>query len=622
MKLHDPKQLLLFILTHRWPMKLALIALAFFVAVLGILAPLLQKIFVDQLVGSHSSSWSEILAQQAPLWFWLASGSVALLLSLACYQILVYLSTREATFTQHQISNHLYQHLLRLRPLDYQSRSTGEFISIYATDVPSSTILVEQSLPQGLNILFPIILTPLVLIYLFDVPALWFIPALMGFVLLNLGLAYRQSLFFYKFKELAAQRIGLVNEWIQNVRSLRIFGWIPLFEKRIYNARVEETKNRIRMLNNGQTMNAVSSSMTFALTIYILWLLQAKSKTPISPGHLLAVFWLVSVFLTRSFRQLPWFFTFLFDAWTSIRRLSSTFELGNSTSNHLTPLTASPVNTPRLATPNGESNHPEINSSPESKTLSQGALVVKNLNLKLHDDWILKNISFKIEPEEFVGLVGPVGSGKTLLLLSLLGETNATFDEYRFGSTDLLKIDPKHWRGLFSYIPQDGFLMSASLRDNLHFEYGAPISEDLHIQNCLPQVQFDMSHEGLPKGLDTIVGERGLNLSGGQKQRISLARSLMRHSPIHLFDDCLSAVDVNTEALLIQDLFNQNFKNHIRILVTARFNVLKNVSRVIYLDEGSLCGFDTAANLEQSLPRFKEFLLKAQKEQKSLEVLT
>jgi ATP-binding cassette, subfamily B, multidrug efflux pump len=603
--LQTPQQILRFILLYRLNVKIILMALAFLVAFLGLLAPLLQKMFIDLLTKSSSFTHYDLThIQSIPLWVWLLSSAFCLILSLSCYQLLLYFSAQEAIKTQKALSQSLYEHLLSLRPLDYQNKSTGDFISAYSTDIPSATILVEQSLPQGLNILFPLILAPFVLMTFFHVPAGNLIPFLLGFVLLNMVLAYRQSLFFYKFKHLAANRISLVHEWIQNMKALRILGWIPFFENSIQKARIVETSNRIRMLNNGQTMNAFSSSMTFALTAYILWSLSSPSSTvnsavtAFSPGNLLAIFWIVSVFLTRSFRQLPWFLTFLFDAWTSIKRLSEIFALNpNKTVSSVERKTSSLERKTFFS----EKNH--------NLTLTtEPFLKVKGLNLLIKGNPILKNISFQTDPAEFVGLIGPVGSGKSLLLLSLMGETDATFDSYFLGNIDMLKIERKQWKEFFSFIPQEGFLISASVRDNLHFEYESNPKKDSQILEVLPKVQFSLEKEGLSQGLDTVIGERGLNLSGGQKQRLSLARTQLRQTPVSLFDDCLSAIDIHTEDHIIHHLFEKDQISRLRLLVTARYSVLKKVHRILFLDEGSLLGFDTWDQLYSHSPAFYHFI--------------
>lgn len=570
-----PLLLLQFILFNRLRVKMALVGLALLVAFLGLSAPLLQKIFIDKLLNQHSSAPLFQIANSLPTGLWLLLGGLAVFLNLSLYQLLSYLCNLEAMKTQHAISKKLYQHLLQLRPLDYQNKTTGELIAVYATDVPSCTILLEQSLPQGLNIIFPLILTPLVLVFVFEVPAWGLLPVLFLFVLVNFGLAYRQSLFFYNFKSLAAKRIGLVNEWIQNIRPLRILNWMPFFEQSIFKARTIETANRIRMLNNGQTMNALSSSMTFILTIYIIWLIRLQNPTP---GQILAIFWICSIFLTRTFRQLPWFFTFLFDAWTSITRLSDVFNLGSQTPSDLS-FTTTPS---------------QLNLDSAEK------LIVKNLSLKINDKTILHNINLSFSSSQMIGLIGPVAAGKSLLLLSLMGETDAEFEEYTIGHVNLLNLPRQQWKLFFSYIPQDGFLMSASLRDNLNFEYQSSTQLDAQIYNHLPLVDFNPQSEGLSHGLDTLIGERGLNLSGGQKQRVSLARTLIKEAPIYLFDDCLSAVDINTEKKLLDNLFNQALDQKIKVLVTSRMELLTQMDQVIFLYQGQI--------LDLQSPEFKLYI--------------
>ncbi len=615
MSFQSPKQLIIWIFTFRKNQKLFLVIIAFWVAVFGISTPLLQKVFVDQLT-HNSNALFESLLPQWHLSIWLILSGLSLLTSLWLYQGLTYLCTKEASLTNHELSKSLYAHILKLRPVDYENKSSGELIANYATDIQSTTILLEQSLPQGLNILFPLILTPWVLIQFLNVPAFYLLPVFFVFVLINFFLAYRQSGFFYKFKHLAADRIGLVSEWIFNIKALRIFGWLEWTENRIIQARKRETFNRIQMLNNGQTMNALSSTMTFGFTSFILWTL-SLDPSKLAPGNVLAVFWLVTVFLNRSFRQLPWFFTFLFDAWTSLERLSSAFTLGHSHIKPPHPQSQSNShsdsdlhqNTNKFFEPSEDSSEALIKKIACNATPSP-SVTIKNLRLTIKDKPILNSINLNLTSGQLIALIGPVGAGKSLLLLSIMGETEAQFDEYQIGSFDLLKIPRNQWKHFFVYIPQDGFLMSSSLRDNLMLEYDTPSNCDPSLSNHLPLVQFETHKEGLPDGLNTRVGERGINLSGGQKQRISLARALFRDTPLALFDDCLSAVDVNTERALIDDFFKDRFQNKILILVTARYALLPRADKVIYLDHGQIKAFGAYQELSQSDTFFISFLEK------------
>ena len=382
-------------------------------AILGLMGPLFQKNFLDRLSHSPQFSWLkfEWLIGLAPMPL-LLLAFLSLLLSLGLYQAVLYIGSRESYMMQRILSQRIFDHTLKLRLESLRGRSVGEVVSIYTVDVPGATILLEQSLPQGLTIFFPLTLAPWVLIHYFDIPA-WNLCLVLGSVLaLNFILALRQSRFFALFKRLAAERVGFVNEWVQNMRSLRILGWIPVFEQKIYHVREVETQNRISMLNNGQTMNGIASSVTFLLNVYLISLLLHLRQEAVTPGTLLALLWIVGVFLTRSFRQMPWFFTFVFDGWTSLKRVADLLSL------HNLDLQPRPESFQKL--------HPW--SQP-----SIPALDIQGLSFELDGRKLLDQLSFHVDTGEFLAVVGEVGSGKSLLLLSLMGETGATFEKYGLG---------------------------------------------------------------------------------------------------------------------------------------------------------------------------------------------
>jgi ATP-binding cassette subfamily B multidrug efflux pump len=312
-------------------------------------------------------------------------------LSFFCLMLYLVFSTcanfiggRESIFMQQRIGRRLYHHLLALRSDSLKGRAVGDFVSVYATDVPGSTVFLDQTLPVGASILFPMILAPLALIYLFGFPPVETFSLITVLVLLNMGMAYRQSQFFLMFKKLAAERIGLVNEWIQNIRALRILGWTRSFEQRIFKVRHIETKNRVHMVTNGQVMNAVSSSVTFFLNLGAVYTLIHYTQTPITSGTLLGLLWLIGFFLTRPFRQLPWLFTFLFDALTSAKRITDVFDLENSKT----------------------SFQDQQFTKIDNAAVSDLALEVRNLSLKIGDAEVLKGLDFEVKSGEFVTIVG------------------------------------------------------------------------------------------------------------------------------------------------------------------------------------------------------------------------
>lgn len=572
----------------RFHMRLVILLTSLVAAVLGLLGPFFQKEFIDMLTGVdskvHLVSWNHPLSY--------VMGAFLCVLFAQCFtQFTNYLATRESLIMQQILGKRLYDKTLGLKVDTMSGRPIGEVVQLYATDVPGSTVFLDQTLPSGSSTLFPFLLAPYAIAVLFDIP-LWPTVGVMIFItILNTGLALRQSKFFYYFKTLAGKRIGLTNEWIQNIRTIRILGWIRNFEKNIFDTREVETTNRVAMVTNGQMMNSISTSITFVLNVVTLSSFVYYSNHTITSGELLALLWIVGVFLVRPFRQMPWFFTHMFDSWTSIRRLEEYF----NTQNNLTPKPQSILEIPPTS--------PEL------------ALHVEGLNLTIGKKEILKNISLQIKTGEFVAIVGEVGSGKSLLLLSLLGETGAHFHHYYIGGKDMLRTNSEEMRSHYAYVPQEGFIMSASLRENVAFLYDIEPESDDSISESLRLAQFDVSNERVENGLNTDIGERGVNLSGGQRQRVGLARVHYHKAPIMLLDDCLSAVDVDTEQRLFEQLLVGEWKDRTRLLVTHRLSVLNRVDRIVFLENGKILDSGTFAELLSRNKSFQEYAMTVAKEQ-------
>ena len=576
------------ILFTRLHARLQIILCSLLATVFGLFGPFLQKEFIDQLSG-HTDNRLHFLQFDSPL-LYILFAFLAVLIAQGFSQLTTYLGAREAILMQKVFAEKLYAKTLSLRVDTMSQRPLGEIVSIYATDIPGATVLLDQTLPAGATTIFPLILAPFAISLLFEIP-IWPTLQVMAFiVVLNSFMAFRQSRFFFNFKQLAAERIGLVNEWIQNIRTIRILGWIHYFEKAIFNKREIETTNRVHMVTNGQMMNAISSSITFALNVITLYSLVYYSKHEITSGELLALLWIVGVFLSRPFRQMPWFFTFAFDSWTSIKRLEEFLNTKNSTTDIPT---------------DEHAHHPHDESI---------ALEVRDLCLRIGARTILQNIDVKIREGEFVAIVGEVGSGKSMLLLSLLGETGASFKKYRVGDLNVTPENVGEARSHYAYVPQEGFIMSASLRENVGFVYDLDTEHDAEVGESLRLAQFDLSAERVENGLDTEIGERGVNLSGGQKQRVSLARVHFYDAPVLLLDDSLSAVDVDTEQKIFDQLLLGAWKNRTRILVTHRLSALNRVDRILFMEEGQIIDQGSFAELLSRNKKFQEYTTTVAKE--------
>ena len=214
-----------------------------------------------------------------------------------------------------------------------------------------------------------------------------------------------------------------------------------------------------------------------------------------------------------------------------------------------------------------------------------------------------------------VGIVGEVGSGKSLLLKSLLRETWASFKSYLVDGDDVLKLPYFQLRSMFSYVPQESFIMSSSLRDNVAFEYEADSGLDEKFISGLHKAQFVPENERCEMGLNTELGERGVNLSGGQRQRINLARAHVHSKNIILMDDALSALDVHTEYKIREELILGEWKDCTRVITTHRLSILPYCSTVIFLVNGSIIARGTYDELRRTNLQFSAFVESAGKDQ-------
>ena len=577
---HSKSLLKQILFDHPWT-RIQIILSSLFATVFGLLAPYFQKEFIDHLIGIQNPDFFHLPFQQ-PLAF-MFLGFLAFMIAMLFSQLTNYLGIIEAIRMQGVFAQKLYLHNLSLRSDTLKNRPVGEIVSMYSTDVPGATVFLDQTLPTGASTFFPLVLTPIFIVSMYQTPAIPTFLIILTVVIFNSWMAYRQSKFFYNFKMLAAIRTGFVNEWIQNIKTIRVLGWMQKFEEKIFAVRKIETENRVTMVTNGQIMNAVSSTMTFFLNTLAILSFVSMHGNGFSPGKLMALLWVIGIFLTRPFRQMPWFFTFAFDAWTSLTRLQSFMDLRNV--------------------------EPQIQKNPTTPADREHSkyIDVKSLNLTIGSAHILKNMNFEIHKGEFIAVVGEVGSGKSLLLQSLIKETGAEFEQYYLDQKNALDLTAEEIRSQFTYLGQEGFIMSSTLRDNIAFAYDANRADDKAMKNSLRLSQLDLDQEQMVNSLELAIGERGVNLSGGQKQRISIARSDFLAHPIILMDDSLSALDVETEKLLLKNLIQKDWKDKTRILVTHRLSVLKNVDRVFFLKEGQLIAQGTFTELLQSNAEFREF---------------
>lgn len=207
------------------------------------------------------------------------------------------------------------------------------------------------------------------------------------------------------------------------------------------------------------------------------------------------------------------------------------------------------------------------------------------------DQYALQDISFDLGQGQSLGLVGPVGSGKTSLLRQFLHFYPLAEGQIYVGGQDLALIDRKQLKTRLSYVPQQSFLFSRTIRENILLGAEDQDLEDGQAEKRLDQVleiaDLKKDLDQFIEGLDTETGEKGIALSGGQKQRISIARALMKEADILILDDCLSAVDALTEDHILTGL-RQDRAGKTTLISAHRLSAVKDCDLILVLDQGKI----------------------------------
>ncbi|SDB45213.1 ATP-binding cassette, subfamily B [Flavobacteriaceae bacterium MAR_2010_188] len=248
---------------------------------------------------------------------------------------------------------------------------------------------------------------------------------------------------------------------------------------------------------------------------------------------------------------------------------------------------------------------PDITNTIEEHTQIEGDITFENVTFQYPDTNItaLKNVNFHLNKGETLAILGKTGSGKSTIL-DLIGRLyDVQEGKVMVDKVEIDQLNLNDLREQIGYVPQDAFLFSDSIENNIRFGKSDATQEE--IENAAKTADVHNNIIGFSKGYETILGERGITLSGGQKQRISIARAIIKAPTILLFDDCLSAVDTETEEKILKNLMDVT-KNRTTIIVSHRISSAKNADKVIVLDEGQIIQVGNHESLVSTEGYYKE----------------
>ncbi len=240
----------------------------------------------------------------------------------------------------------------------------------------------------------------------------------------------------------------------------------------------------------------------------------------------------------------------------------------------------------------------EILNPTDEITPIKGNIEFKNVSFTYPDTGIqaLKNCSFSLNIGEKLAIIGKTGSGKTTIADLLLRMYDPSEGQILLDGKDLREFNLENLRQRIGYIPQDVFLFSDTINNNITFGLDKPLESEKNAEYYARRAAVYEDIIELPDGFTTWVGERGVTLSGGQKQRVSMARAFMKEPDIYILDDCLSAVDTSTENQILE-YFNEMLTDHTTLVITHRIYALLQFDKIIVLDQGRIVEEGTHSDL-------------------------
>ena len=484
------------------------------------------------------------------------------------------------------LKQQIFQHLLKLEPGYFAINTAGDLINRATSDVDNIRRLLGFAVLSLANTVFAYGLTLPVMMSIslqLTLLAIAVYPFMLIAVQLFSEKLRRQQ---QKVQEKLSSLSELIQEDMSGISLIKIY------------AQEENERSAFRKLND----KLLNANLDLARTRNVLFpVIEALAYI-----SLLVLLWLGSGFIARGVITVGDFVALLLYA---ERLVFPTALLGFT----ITAYQRGEVSVDRI-----ESIlivEPQIKDAPDAVSFStpvKGQLTARNLNFTYPGAKTpaLKNINFTIDAGEMVAVVGAIGSGKSTLANAIPRLLELDPNQLFLDGTDLTKLHLEDLRKAIAYVPQDSFLFSSSLKNNIR--YGNPLSEQTEVEYAAKQAQLQPEILNFPQQYETIVGERGITLSGGQRQRTSLARALLMEAPVLILDDALSSVDNQTATDILESLTlrtnnasegnstTSNVQRRTVIFISHQLSAAATADRIFVMDAGQIVQVGTHTELLQN----------------------
>jgi ABC-type multidrug transport system fused ATPase/permease subunit len=476
-----------------------------------------------------------------------------------------------ALMTQQQIiygiNLRIYLRSLQLTRLDRQTRPVGDIINYLGTDTNAISMITWAMIDLCYSALL-ILAVFIALFWFLGVSALAALVVLVVISPVARALARRFVKLDDELMKHRDKRVSIVSQIITGIRIVKFFTWEKLIRAEVSDHRERELKSRrdLAITESISVLLYLSSSTLASLAAFSCYIYLGNALLPGTIFASIALF----MILDQPFGNLTEYISNIAAAKVSAERIIEFIRTGRV------------AERPKKV----------------SQKLHPIGIELSEFSARYEDssENALTNITLKVASGGSLAIVGPVGAGKSSLLLALLREIPQISGTLKFTGLSDEEVPNTGW------VPQEPFIRSATVRENIVFG-----GDEDGVNEALVATALDEDIRSFPAGLATEIGEQGVNLSGGQKQRISLARVILTRPGIVFLDDPLSAVDVATEKLLVERLIFGVWRGITRIIVTHRLEHLRRFDQVVFLDHGRIVALDTFDNLLASNVRFAEF---------------
>lgn len=485
----------------------------------------------------------------------IATTIIAGFLSFLMRQTLIVMS-RHVEF---DLKNEVFRQYENLSQNFYKQNRTGDLMNRISEDVSKVRMYVGPAVMYSIN---TFIRFAIVIVFMFNVS-----PQLTLYTLLPLPIL---SYAIFKISSEINKRSTIFQQYLSKVSSFtqEIFSGIRVIKA--YSLEEQHQNNLIELANESKSKSLSLAKIQALFGPLMIALIGISNLIVIYFGGLMyidgtiksigtiAEFILYVNMLTWPVASLGWVSSMVQEAEASQKRINEFMKI-----------------------------QPEIQNKNPNKSVIEGTISFENVSFTYEDTNItaLHEVSFKVHRGETLAILGKTGSGKSTIisLISRLydvSEGRITIDGNEISTINLFDL-----RNSIGIVPQDAFLFSDSIKNNIKF--GKEDATDDEVISAAKSAEVHKNITDFNKQYDTVLGERGITLSGGQKQRVSIARAIIKNPKILLFDDCLSAIDTETEEAILNNL-QEICKDKTSIIVSHRVSSAKNADRIIILDEGKI----------------------------------